>query len=63
MCGAELRRVLAARDREAIQPLYWGVTSDERFMVRWLDTRKSGKPHLGILAFWTRVGSLAMLKT
>lgn len=32
--GAGLRRVLAARDREAVQPLYWGVTPDERFMVR-----------------------------
>ena len=30
---AVLRRVLAARDRDAVQPLYWGVTADERFMV------------------------------
>jgi len=32
---AALRRVLAARDRDAVQPLFWGVTSDDRFMVRW----------------------------
>ena len=31
---AVLRRVLAARDRDAVQKLYWGVTADERFMVR-----------------------------
>lgn len=28
-----LQRVLAARDREAVQPLYWGITPDERFMI------------------------------
>jgi asparagine synthetase B (glutamine-hydrolysing) len=31
---ANARRVLVARDREGTQPLYWGATTDGRFMVR-----------------------------
>lgn len=38
-----LRRVWAARDQEGVQPLYWGTTTDGRFLVR---PRPCPLPHL-----------------